>query len=326
MTNSEKMFLLLAEELNFSRAAQRAYISQQCLSDHIRRLEENYNAKLFHRRPKVELTDAGRAVQRTLFLVQNIEQGLSSELSEIENGARGTLRIGMNYTRARLLLPQVFAAYHERYPQVRVELTMEETAVMQEKLRKGQLDCFLGINATSEEPIEADTLTYEGLYLMASPRYLRQQLGIAPETLTNLESHLDLKLLQGKPFAMNDGNSTTYYAIRTYMQRINVQPNVVFSVSDYDISEPICRLGYVAAACPQIFVPTVLEHNRSRPFDEQLLLLPIQGLEQALRFDLLSNKIAYHPSYVHEFFALLREEVQRCIARAEIGALQSAAT
>ena len=42
MTNSEKLFLILAEELNFRRAAARAFLSQQGLSDHIRRLEGGY--------------------------------------------------------------------------------------------------------------------------------------------------------------------------------------------------------------------------------------------------------------------------------------------
>ena len=40
MTTNQQMFLLAAEELSFTRAAARAYVSQQCLSDHIRRLEE----------------------------------------------------------------------------------------------------------------------------------------------------------------------------------------------------------------------------------------------------------------------------------------------
>ena len=42
MTTSFQMFLLAARELNFSRAAELAYVTPQCLSDHIRRIEERY--------------------------------------------------------------------------------------------------------------------------------------------------------------------------------------------------------------------------------------------------------------------------------------------
>ena len=41
MTTSEKLFLVLAEELNFNRAAKKSFISQQALSDHIKRLEQD---------------------------------------------------------------------------------------------------------------------------------------------------------------------------------------------------------------------------------------------------------------------------------------------
>ena len=86
MTNSEKLFLILAEELNFRRAAARAFLSQQGLSDHIRRLEECYGTPLFYRRPRVSLTPAGEAVQRTLQRVKNLESGLEAELAERRRG------------------------------------------------------------------------------------------------------------------------------------------------------------------------------------------------------------------------------------------------
>ena len=113
MTNSEKLFLILAEELNFRRAAARAFLSQQGLSDHIRRLEECYGTPLFYRRPRVSLTPAGEAVQRTLQRVKNLESGLEAELAELEEGAAGTLRLGTNYARARLIIPLFFVRYHQ---------------------------------------------------------------------------------------------------------------------------------------------------------------------------------------------------------------------
>ena len=44
MTTNQQMFLYAVEEMNFTRAAERAFVTQQCLSDHIRRLEK----KAFH--------------------------------------------------------------------------------------------------------------------------------------------------------------------------------------------------------------------------------------------------------------------------------------
>lgn len=54
-----KYFLMVAEELNITRAAERLYISQQSLSNHISNMERELNVKLFTRSPKLALTYAG---------------------------------------------------------------------------------------------------------------------------------------------------------------------------------------------------------------------------------------------------------------------------
>ena len=55
-------FLVAAEELNITKAAAKLYISQQYLSAHIHRLEEQYGVELFQRRPTLQLTLAGKAM------------------------------------------------------------------------------------------------------------------------------------------------------------------------------------------------------------------------------------------------------------------------
>ena len=79
MTNGFKMFLLAAEELNFSRAAERAFVTQQCLSDHIKRLEEMYHVTLFQRKPRLQLTPEGHAMLRYLSRMQALEDSMINE-------------------------------------------------------------------------------------------------------------------------------------------------------------------------------------------------------------------------------------------------------
>ena len=71
-----EMFLLAAEEMNFSKAAERAFVTQQCLSDHIKRLEETYHVTLFKRRPHLELTPEGQAMRRYLGKIQFLENSM----------------------------------------------------------------------------------------------------------------------------------------------------------------------------------------------------------------------------------------------------------
>ena len=56
-------FLVAAEELNFTRAARKLYISQQSLSNHISNLEKEFDVILFNRTSPLTLTYAGRALK-----------------------------------------------------------------------------------------------------------------------------------------------------------------------------------------------------------------------------------------------------------------------
>lgn len=57
---SIEYFLITVEEMNITKAAERLYITQQALSSHIQRLEDEYGVTLFERRPTFRLTRAGQ--------------------------------------------------------------------------------------------------------------------------------------------------------------------------------------------------------------------------------------------------------------------------
>ena len=318
MTNSEKLFLILAEELNFRRAAARAFLSQQGLSDHIRRLEECYGTPLFYRRPRVSLTPAGEAVQRTLQRVKNLESGLEAELAELEEGAAGTLRLGTNYARARLIIPLFFVQYHARYPKVRVELVPGETSAMERMLENGELDGFLGVNTALRPGMKSVPLARESIYLIASVSYLKKYLGQEKEAIAGLRSGIDLKHFQGLPFAMNYGKSTAFQLIDQHLVTNGVTIDNLLSVSDYNVLEEACRTGYVASFCPQIFLPNIIKGNRSCPEERFLCILPVRGLERSLRFDLVYQDMVYYPKFAVDCFALLKEIVGSYLEQTDV--------
>lgn len=310
MNTSEKLFLVLAEELNFRRTAEKCFITQQCLSDHIRRLETHYGTRLLNRKPSVSLTPAGAAVIRTLRQIQNMEAGLANELAEMENGAAGSLKMGINYTRARLILPPLFARYHARYPHVRLELVLDETASMEEMLEKGQLDFFLGFNAMEQPPLKALPLAQEHLYLIASKEYVRRYL---PEKADGLLCHreaADLGDLDGVPLITNFSTSTVFQMLHQHLASAHIAIDNILSISDYFVADGISRSGCTAFLCPQIYVPTLLEQNRLHPPGQKLLAWPVRGLEQTMRFDLIYNGSIHYPRFARDCFSLIQEIVR----------------
>ena len=82
---SLKCFAAAAEELNFTRAAKRLFISQQALSSHISKLEEYYGVRLFDRGIPMTLTDAGRALQKHAREILSSVDDYAREVQDIKN-------------------------------------------------------------------------------------------------------------------------------------------------------------------------------------------------------------------------------------------------
>ena len=143
MLQSFELFLLAAEELNFSKAAERAYVTQQCLSDHIKRLESSYGVPLFYRKPQIALTPYGKALQSSVQNIKLIETNLEHEFQAIAGEERGEFSFGINATRARSLLPDIYPAFYARYPQIHVNVRLNETRMMETQLLNGKLDMCL---------------------------------------------------------------------------------------------------------------------------------------------------------------------------------------
>ena len=88
MNEAEKYFLVVAEELNISKAAQRLFVSHQNISQHIQNLEEKYGTQLIIRKPKMMLTPAGRDLADTLAHVKVLEDQMLLRLRENDPGGR----------------------------------------------------------------------------------------------------------------------------------------------------------------------------------------------------------------------------------------------
>ena len=241
MNTNEELFLLLAEELNFSRAAKKAFISQQCLSAHIKKLEDKYGTKLFLRKPSVKLTPSGLMVRDTLLSIKQTETGLKERLSELEKGRSGIIRAGINSTRASIIIPEIFFRFHTVYPDVKLEFTTDETSRLTEALEKGLLDCVLGINGVYSLNLISEELSKETLYFMVSADFLHKHPDINKAALD--DSPISLSLLDGCEIISDTGISTTWQLINRLASFNNTHFKPVLSMENYDAAENICRFN-----------------------------------------------------------------------------------
>lgn len=134
----------VAEEANFTRAAQRVHISQSGVSAQIRQLERDLGAALIDRSGRTATpTPAGEAAVKYARETLAAVAGLRQAVEEVTGLLSGTLRVGMVTACTITALFDALAAFHRAHPGVAISLLEENSAVLVERLRAGALDLAL---------------------------------------------------------------------------------------------------------------------------------------------------------------------------------------
>jgi DNA-binding transcriptional LysR family regulator len=153
-------FIAVAEELNFSRAAERLHIAQPPLSQQIRQLEAELGFELFHRtKRKVRLTAAGMVFFEE---VQKILQQLEKAIQigrQTSRGEVGQLAIGFASSAAHNVLPEILQAFRTEFPNVTLQLRELTTDQQLQWLEQGRID--IGF---VRPPVLGDNLKHEVIF------------------------------------------------------------------------------------------------------------------------------------------------------------------
>ncbi|SMH46361.1 transcriptional regulator, LysR family [Rathayibacter oskolensis] len=134
-----RTFLAVADTRGFTRAAQQLGVSQPTVSQHVRRLEEAAGRILVVRDTReVELTDNGVAMAgfaRTILAAHAAAENYFSGAA-----MKGRLRFGAADDLAITQLPRILRHFRQLHPQVKLELTVDQSAPLRRKLDAGHLD------------------------------------------------------------------------------------------------------------------------------------------------------------------------------------------
>ncbi|MEQ1680905.1 MAG: LysR substrate-binding domain-containing protein, partial [Nitrospira sp.] len=167
MTLTELQYIVVvAQERHFSRAAERAFVTQPALSLAIKKLEDELGTMIFERRRNhIELTPLGEQIVHQAQRVLEEAEHIKLIAAQGKDQLNGLLRFGVIATVGPYILPDLIPTLHKRAPAMPLEIEESLTANLTAMLKNGKLDVImvalpfeeLGIHthALYDEPFKA---------------------------------------------------------------------------------------------------------------------------------------------------------------------------
>lgn len=238
-----RCFVAVAEELHFSRAAERLNMTQPPLSRQIRLLEHHVGAQLLERTSRtVRLTAAGKAFFPDAARILRLAEEAAATARRNAKGEKGSLSIGFTASFGYHLLPAMVRRLRELAPDVSLTLKELVTGAQLEALHAGGLDVGLVRPHSHDGELETVFLAGEELYL-AIPK---QDADLWPTEPT-------LACLQSKPFLMYSPYEARYFhnLLSSCFQREDVMPQVVEYVAQMHTMLALVQSGIGVALIPK---------------------------------------------------------------------------
>ncbi len=134
-------FIMLAETLSFTKAAELTFTTQPSLSKHLAELEEYYGTQLVERsRHGVRLTEAGQLVYQCYGDVLHQLDVLKNNVDEVISGQEGTLRLGVLYYAMTDYIYPIRKFFKSRYPKVTLSILSYQPPQLMAEMDAGRLD------------------------------------------------------------------------------------------------------------------------------------------------------------------------------------------
>jgi Transcriptional regulator len=285
-------FRAVAEELNFSRAAERLHISQPPLSRQIGELEDELGVALFRRGPHgVTLTHEGAYLLDESRRLLGRVDSLKERIGNVEISAARLIRIGFVASAMYSFLPDLVGRFHKEFPGLSFEFLELATGEQGKALLSGKIDLGFVRSWIVEDGVRFVSLAEEALSIIYS------------RSLTASSIPYRIADFRDLPFVSFSGSCAPGMAeyANLVCARDGFAPRTVYSAGQFD---SVLRL--VSAGLGWAIVPTIALDRQGTDLES----LPVKSLEDkimigiAIREDDTDRVIAELERITREFFGI----------------------
>ncbi len=242
------------KEKNFTRAAQRLFISQPSLSAAIKNIEKKVGAPLFERSGLgATLTQVGEEYIDSCKKIMSIETEFERKLCDIYNLESGHISVGGTNYLSSYVLPRIINRFKSLYPKIDVTLAEANSSTLREMIINEQIDLVIDSFDTPEDIYQAYPLSSERILLCVPAAWeINNELKsfrIYPESIYNGDVNLDdippvsIAMFSDENFVLLKSGNDMYSRAMAIFSNKNIVPKVSFCVDQLNISYALTEAG-----------------------------------------------------------------------------------
>lgn len=295
-----RYMLMIAEEKNFSRAAEKLYIAQPHLSQSILKLEKQLGVRLFDRSTTpVRLTYAGELFAAKARQILNLQEELSRQMEDIIEDESGRLSVGISTIRGSTVLPLVLPVFHELFPKVEISLKEGTSQDLENWLNKGVTDLTITNLPLGKGDFSYEVVLEEEVLLAASPGHLLVE---ARKNQPASEAYVALRDLREEPFILlHQGQGLRHIADLLFL-RAGFRPKILLETRSSETA-----LGLAAAGMGLTFSSLSLDNPFAR--GKRPVYLRIADYPFMRTLVVVHRKEKYLAKYEREFIRIIRQAI-----------------
>lgn len=234
-TEQYKVFYQVAESGSISRAARALFVSQPAVTKSIKILENELDVTLFIRNPKgVTLTREGEILYDYVKeAFEQLEQG-EKRIKQLKNNEYGSIRIGISNILCKYYFIPYLKVFHERYPNLKIEIVNRTSPETLELLDSGKIDCAIISDVGGKNQFEYNSLMQIQDTFVAKDK--------PPKEV------MDIKELENHPLLLLEKKNATRASFDEHFldHQVNVQVDIEISSMEFLIEFAKIGLGVSA--------------------------------------------------------------------------------
>lgn len=247
-----RIFYVVANKKNITKAAEELFISQPAVSKAIKNLETSLGGKLFNRTKKgVVLTEEGKEFYNYIKSAMEYINNAQNKFNDLINLESGTIKIGVSATLTKNFLLPYLEKFNSKYPKVDIQIDTNLTKILMEKLKNGLIDVVI-FNLPFKKEIEIEVIkcqtVQDGFY--ASQKYIELK-----------DKTISIEQLNNYPLIMTSKNSNTRTFIDEYLGKkgIILKPNM--ELAGFGLVKEFTKIGLGIGYLTREFITDELNNN-----------------------------------------------------------------